>query len=59
MHLMYLSVVGVFAVLIRELYELIIRITMEARDVDFKTLNNLGQSGGLLPRPLYQDSENL
>ena len=58
MHLMYLSVVGVFVVLTRELYVLIIRITMEARDVDFKTLNDLGESGGLLPGP-YQDSENL
>ena len=47
MHLMYLSVVGVFVVLIRELYELIIRITMEARDADFMDLKDLGvwQSG--------------
>ena len=49
MHLMYLSVVGVFVVLIRELYVLIICITMEARGGDFMNLKNLGQSGGLLP----------
>ena len=48
-----MSVVGVFVVLIRELYVLIIRITMEARGVDFMNLNNLGQSGGFLPGPYY------
>ena len=67
MHLMYLSVVGVFVVLIRELYVLIIRITMEARDADFMTLNRVGRSGEFLPGPYTkilrisesENSENL